>query len=316
LSPLICDANSHDKGVINLRKEWVRKEAIKLRLKYKSYAKIQWILKQNFEYEVSRKTLKRWWERFNEGDWNLRDLSKRPYKLNYKFYVEDIESVISMRQETGYSSYQIKRKLEEKGIFISESSIKRIVKGIGLSRGSKMEGKRLKWIRFERDTPNSMWQIDGTEFNGKWIVPVLDDCSRYCLAIRLFNHNTTANMIALLEQGIAMHGRPREVLTDNGSEFGGRSKHSEFDKWCRKQGIKHIRSGIHKPTTVGKISRLQFTIISELPYCFNDLEYFRWRYNCDRPHRSLNGLTPHEVFFGWARHKKYLLEKKFMIQGI
>lgn len=299
-----------------MKKEIIRKEAIKLRLKYKSYAKIQRILREDFEYEVSRKTIKRWWNRFNDGDWNLRDISQRPCNIRYKFYVEDIELVIQIRKESGYSAYQINKKLEEKGIFISESIIKRIVKGEGLSRGNKMEGKRLKWIRFERDTPNSMWQIDGTEFNGGWIVPVIDDCSRYCIAIQLFKHNTTANMLKTLEHGIAMHGKPREILTDNGSEFGGRNKDSEFDKWCDKQGIIHIRSGIHKPTTVGKVSRLQFTIVSELPYCFNDLEYFRWRYNCDRPHRSLNGLTPNKVYFGWVRHKKYLLEKKLMIKGI
>ncbi|MBI2106114.1 transposase family protein [Candidatus Woesearchaeota archaeon] len=192
---------------------------------------------------------------------------------------------------------------------MSEALIKKIVKGIGLSHGNKMEGMRLKWVRFERDTPNSMWQ-------SKWIVPVIDDCSRYCLAIGVFDHITTANMIALLEQCIAMHGSPREILTDNGPEFGGRSRDSDFDKWCDGEGIIHIRSGIHKPTTLGKVSRLQYTILYELPYCYNDLEYFRWRYNCDRPHRSLNGLTPHKVFFGWIRHKKYLLEKKFIIQGI
>ena len=118
---------------------------------------------------------------------------------------------------------------------------------------------------------------------------------------------TTENVIAFLEELIEMYGKPREILTDNGSEFGGTgSGDNGFDKWCERQGIKHIRSGIHKPTTVGKIGRLQFTIVSELPYCFNDLEYFRWRYNCDRPHRSLNGLTPNQIYFEYNRHKKYL----------
>lgn len=149
-----------------------------------------------------------------------------------------------------------------------------------------------------------MWQLDGTQTDkGMWIIPVIDDCSRYCLAIGLFKHNTTDNIIKLLEYCIEMHGKPREILTDNGPEFGGRSKDSIFDRWCDKQGIKHIRSGIHKPTTVGKISRLQHTITYELPYCFNDYEYFRYRYNHERPHRSLNGLTPAKVYF--AFHKLF-----------
>lgn len=300
-----------------MKKEEVRREAIKLRFKYKSYARIQNILEEKYDYKVSRKTIKLWWNKFNHGNWNLRDDSTKPKLIHYKFYTEELEQVITLRKIKGYSSYQLRRKLKEKGIFISESTIKRTIRDVGLSRGNKMEGQRLKWVRFERDTPNSMWQIDGTQYHGLWMIPIEDDCSRYCISIGLFEHNTTENMIKLLEEAITKLGKPREILTDNGSEFGGTgSGDNEFDKWCDKQGIKHIRSGIHKPTTVGKIGRLQFTIVSELPYCFNDLEYFRWRYNTDRPHRSLNGLTPNQVYFEYTRYRKYLLEKKEMIEGV
>ena len=116
---------------------------------------------------------------------------------------------------------------------------------------------------------------------------------------------TTANVIAVLEEAIAMHGKPREILTDNGPEFGGTSKDSEFDKWCEKQGIIHIRSGVHKPTTVGKISAIQQTIKRELPNWNNDLELWRYQYNHERPHQSLHLLTPAVVYFQFRRHKKH-----------
>jgi hypothetical protein len=45
---------------------------------------------------------------------------------------------------------------------------------------------------------------------------------------------TTANVIAILEEAIDMYGKPKEILTDNGPEFGGTSKDSEFDKVCEK----------------------------------------------------------------------------------
>ncbi len=151
-----------------------------------------------------------------------------------------------------------------------------------------------------------MWQLDGTEAeDGEWILPIEDDCSRYCVIAKKFKHMTTANVIAVLEEAIAMHGKPREILTDNGPEFGGTSKDSEFDKWCEKQGIIHIRSGVHKPTTVGKVSAIQQTIKRELPYCNNDLEAWRMRYNHERPHQSLHGLTPAKVYFQFRRHKKH-----------
>ena len=94
-------------------------------------------------------------------------------------------------------------------------------------------------------------------------------------------------------------------MTDNGPEFGGTSKDSDFDKWCDKQGIIHIRSGLHKPTTVGKVSAIQRTIQAELPHWKGDLELWRMMYNHERPHESLRGLTPATVYFQFKRHKKH-----------
>lgn len=291
-----------------MRKEVMRREFLKSKLAGLSYSKCQKELKDFYQFEVSIQSLKRWFKRFRKCKWNLRDKSRKPKTIHNKFSKGDKEEAVRMRRTAAYSAYQLKIKLQkEKGIFMSESTIKRVIKRYGLSRGNKMEGTRLKWVRFERDSPNSMWQLDGDQQDdNSWVLPVEDDCSRYCLAIARPEHMTTEAVIAVLEDCIRMHGKPRELLTDNGPEFGGNGKgDNDFDKWCEKQGIKHIRSGLHKPTTVGKVSRMQFTIQYELPYCFNDYEHFRWRYNHERPHRSLNGLTPAEVYFGYARHKKY-----------
>lgn len=289
-----------------MKKHTLRKEFFKLRAKGYSFAKCQIKLVEEFEAYFCLKTLKNWSKKLNKGNWNLKDTSTKPKTIHYKFKYQDKEEVISLRRKTGYSSKQIRIRLARQGIIMSESYIKQLIKGEGLSRGNKMEGIRLKWVRFERENPNSMWQLDGTQDDkGNWILPIEDDCSRYCLAIGKSKQMTTEIVIALLEKAIVMHGKPREILTDNGPEFGGKSKDSEFDKWCKKNGIKHIRSGIHKPTTVGKIGALQQTIKRELPYCNNDLEFFRMRYNHDRPHQSLRGLTPAIVFFQIRRHKKH-----------
>ena len=119
----------------------------------------------------------------------------------------------------------------------------------------------------------------------------------------MIEHNTTEAMIQILEELITIHGKPKQILTDNGPEFGGRSKDSDFDKWCNKIGIQHIRSGIHKPTTVGKVSAIQKTIEQELPNCNKDIELWRYRYNHERPHESLRGLTPATIYFEFKRHK-------------
>lgn len=289
-----------------MQRHLIRKEFLKLKLKEKSYKECQRELEIRFGKKYSIRTLKRWLKRLLTTNWDLKDTSQKPHKIVYKFNNKQRDIVINLRKECGYSANQVRIKLAETNVFMSEPYIKKIIKEAGLSRGNKMEGIKLKWVRFERDNPNSMWQLDGTEAeDGKWILPVEDDCSRYCVIVKKFKHMTTENIIAVLEEAIAMHNKPREILTDNGSEFGGTSKDSEFDKWCNKQGIIHIRSGVHKPQTVGKISAIQQTIMRELPYCNNDLEAWRLRYNHERPHRSLHGLTPTKVYFEYTRHKKH-----------
>jgi transposase InsO family protein len=290
-----------------MKKEIIRREYIKLRIARKNNKECLKILQERYDVNYDRRTLRRWWKRFREDDkWDLRDTSQKPHKLPIKFSEKEKESITEIRKVFDYGPKKTRIKAQEKNIQMSISTIKRIIKSTGLSRGSKMEGVKLKWVRFERDNPNSMWQIDGDEDeDGRWRVPVIDDCSRYCLGVYEIPNNTTEATIAILEDCIKKHGKPREILTDNGPEFGGTSKDSEFDKWCEKQGIIHIRSGLHKPTTVGKVSAIQRTIQAELPHWKGDLELWRMMYNHERPHESLRGLTPATVYFQFRRHKKH-----------
>ena len=290
-----------------MRKHLIRREFIKLRIKSKSNKECEEILKDDYGVQFNRRTLRGWWKRFKEDDnWDLRDTSQKPKKLQIKFSERDKEEIVRIRKQYNFGPKKTRIQAQRKGIYTSISTVKRIIKGVGLSKGSKMEGMKLKWVRFERPYPNYLWQIDGDQNDDKtWKVPVIDDCSRYCLGVFTIEHNTTEEMIRILEILIAIHGKPKQILTDNGSEFGGTSKDSDFDKWCRKQGIEHLRSGIHKPTTVGKVSAIQRTIDQELAHWNNDLELWRYRYNHDRPHESLRGLTPAVVYFQFKRHQKH-----------
>jgi transposase InsO family protein len=290
-----------------MKKHLIRKEFLKLKIKGVSYSECQKILLEKYEIFYTIRTYKNWWKRFKkDDDWDLRDTSQKPNKLPIKFSKEEKDLVADIRKKYDYGPKKTRIQVQRKGVDMSLSTIKRIIKGSGLSEGSKMEGVKLKWVRFERPYPNYMWQIDGDQNDDRtWRVPVVDDCSRYSLGVFEIKQNTTEAMIKILERLITIHGKPKQILTDNGPEFGGRSKDSEFDKWCNKMGIEHLRSGVHKPTTVGKVSAMQRTIEKELPHWNNDLELWRYRYNHDRPHESLRGLTPAEVYFHYKRHKKH-----------
>ena len=289
-----------------MKKHIIRREAIKYKNSGKTYKETIKFLQEKFNYSITKMTLIRWIKRLDTTEWDLKDKSTKPKKLQTKFSEKDEKEIINLRKFYGYGAKKLRIQIQRKSIFMSISTIKRIIRQTGLSKGSKMEGKRLKWVRFERPDPNYMWQIDGDQNDdGTWRVPVVDDCSRYCIGLTTMEHQTTKAITNFLDKLIKIHGKPRQILTDNGSEFGGRSKNSKFDKWCRKRGIQHIRSGLHKPQTVGKVGAIQNTIQKELPNCNEDLELWRRRYNHDRPHESLRGLTPATVYFQFRRHKKH-----------
>jgi putative transposase len=218
-----------------MKKHTIRREFLKLKNKGLSYKQCQTELENKFRVKKSIRTLKRWTKRLLEDyEWDLKDSSKRPSKLSIKFSEEEREIVTQIRKRFDYGSKKIRIQSQKEGIYMSISTVKRVIKQTGLSKGSKMEGMILKpkWVRFERPDPNYLWQIDGDENdNGTWRVPVEDECSRYCLGVFTLEHNTTEEMIRILEILITIHGKPKQILTDNGSEFGGpKGWDSDFDK--------------------------------------------------------------------------------------
>lgn len=259
-----------------------------------NHKEVQTYLAENYNISVCIRTLKYWKKKIKDPSWKHPTITKPPVPSR-ALQEKELRKIIMLRKITGWGAIILKNifKLE-----CSESTIKRIIKVNGLSRGSKIENQRIHWVKWQRDHPDSLWQMDAhKDEEGNWLLPVIDDCSRYCIGIGKFKTLTTAIVTSYLEDLFKIHGVPRELLTDNGVEYGGVSKNSEFDKWCKKLGIKHIRSRVHKPTTTGKIERHHLTYKNEISYCNNDIELFRYRYNQIRPHRSLHMKTPAEVYF-------------------
>ncbi len=278
-----------------MKKEEIRKEYFKLRIKGHTLNQCRKILLAQFGFETSKRTLQRWNKRLNEDDWDLTDKSKRPNIIHKKIN-EDIEkNIILLRNNTGYGADKISCFVRE----ISESSIKRILNKHKLTNPNPNRRKRIKYIRWQRDHINSLWQMDISDqkIKDKYCFAVIDDCSRYCLGLFGLNRASTNVIVQILDALIKTHGKPREILTDNGNIFGLRSKHSRFDRALNRRGIKHIRTAIHSPTTTGKIERFFQTLDRELKFCNNDSELFRMRYNHFRPHTSLNHLSPSQVYF-------------------
>jgi transposase InsO family protein len=276
-----------------MKKEEIRKEFFKLKIQGNSYAVCIRVLKVKFGYEVSERTLQRWNKKLDEEKWDLTDRSTRPKRIHRKITSDSTSEVIRLRKETGWGAIKIENFVE-----LGHTTINKILRKNGLTCQIYRRKKRLKYIRWQRSHPNSLWQMDVSDqkIKDKYCFAVIDDCSRYCVGLADMNRVTTEVVTQILDEIIKFHGKPREILTDNGSVFGLRSKHSKFDRWCRKRGIHHIRTAIHSPTTTGKIERFFQTLGSGIKFCKN-AEHFRMRYNHFRPHTSLHGKVPASVYF-------------------
>jgi len=281
-----------------MKKEEIRKEYFQLRIKGHTNNQCRKILLAQFGYEISVRTLRRWTNKLSKDEWDLKDSSTKPKKIHYKITSEIEDKVVSIRNRTGFGE----KKLVDY-VNLGHTSVYKILRKHRLTKPNENGRKRIKYIRWQRKHINSLWQMDLSDqkIQGKYCFAVIDDCSRYCLGLFALNETSTIAITFLLDKIIKIHGCPREILTDNGSVFGLRSKHSKFDVWCRRRNIKHIRTAIHSPTTSGKIERFFQTLDKEFQFCNKDAELFRMRYNHFRPHTSLENKVPSEVYFAFSK---------------
>jgi len=278
-----------------MKKEEIRKEFFKLKLKGHSYNQCRKIIYVKYNYEMHNRTLQRWMQSLDsDNNWDLKDKSRKPKTIHKKITPEVEEKVLMIRSKTGWGENKICSYFPN----LSHKSINKILNKYNLTAPTKRKKKRIKYIRWQRKHPNSLWQIDHSDqkIEGKWVVSVIDDCSRKSLAFVPVNHVTTEVVIEIVDSLIEKYGKPKQILTDNGSAYGSKSKHSKFDRKCRLKGIHHIRGAVHSPTTTGKVERLFQTFKREIKFCNNDPELFRMRYNHFRPHTSLLGKTPDEIY--------------------
>ena len=97
----------------------------------------------------------------------------------------------------------------------------------------------------------------------------------------------------------AFPGHIKTILTDNGSEYQG-----AFDEYLKREGIKHCYTYPHCPKMNALSERFNRTVqeefveyhenalLDDLHAFNNELFAYLERYNAERPHRSLENMTP------------------------
>jgi transposase InsO family protein len=167
----------------------------------------------------------------------------------------------------------------------------------------------------ERATANQLWQTDLFTFVLKrqnrrvYLVAFMDDHSRFIVSFGLHASQSTALVLEVLRAGITSYGAPREVLTDNGSQYVTWRGKSLFSRELEKRGIRQVVARPRHPQTLGKIERFWGTLWRECleAAVFIDLADARARighfidwYNFRRPHSGIDSMAPADRFFGAA----------------
>ena len=83
-----------------MKKEEIRKEFFKLKIKEHTNNQCRKILLAQFGYEICKRTLQRWIKKLNKDDWDLKDKSKRPKTIYYKITSEIEDKIISLKNKT------------------------------------------------------------------------------------------------------------------------------------------------------------------------------------------------------------------------
>ena len=153
--------------------------------------------------------------------------------------------------------------------------------------------------------PNHIWSMnflqDSLANKRKLkVFPIIDECSRKCYRIEADTSITGKRVcVALDEVSAVQHALPEIIIIDNGPEF----ISNALDEWAYKRGIKLFFISPGKPVENCYIESFNGKFRDEClnMHWFMDLQYAKkiieeWRidYNTERPHSSLNYLTPDE----------------------
>lgn len=248
--------------------------------------------------QIPRRTFYNWWNRYRQHGVEGLDTRPRTPHTIHRTPPQLREKILHLRHEKGWCPILIEGYLRKaESIEIGHTTIHRLLKQAGLNNPLQTPRRQRSYKRWQRKHPNSLWQCDLKVVGAKWLITILDDHSRYITGSQIFKDGTTENVIWLLDQAIHEYAKPREILTDHGSQFWSvRRGESTFDTYCHEKGIKHILGGIGKPTTQGKIERWFRTYDQEharFPLHWKFIQY----YNYERPHMALDYSTPAEVYF-------------------
>lgn len=263
------------------------------------------------EFAISRPTGYRWLRRYqSEGVLGMKERSRRPHHSPGRTRPGIEEQVLEWRRgHPDWGARKIEVLLRQQGVKLASSTIHRML----LRHDLVGEGQRHRPAvqRFEREAPNQLWQMDfkGPKGWHERVGPlsVLDDHSRYLVALAGIGNTRRESVQAVLEETFERCGVPEQMLMDHGcpwwNEQGIRGW-TRLTVWLMQQDIALYFSGYNHPQTQGKVERFHRTLTAALLRRGTPkegqrqvwLDGFGQEYNHVRPHEALQMKTPGQLW--------------------
>src|SRR5918912_3233098 len=257
------------------------------------------------QYAVS--TLERWYYAYRDGGLDaLRPDSRSDKGRARDLTVEQRQLLCDIRREHPSASVPlILRTLEADGRLdkgaVSASTVRRLFAEGGLDRIPLRDGAGPKTrLRWEAERPGAVWQGDvcygpaisiGGVSKPVRIHGLLDDASRYVIALEAHHTEREVDMLGLLVRAIRRHGPPDALYLDNGSTYRGQ----HLSTACARMGISLLHPRPYDAPARGKMERFWRTLregcldfVGQLG-SLHDLNVRLWAFIDEHYHRAPHG---------------------------
>jgi putative transposase len=139
-----------------------------------------------------------------------------------------------------------------------------------------------------------------------WLAVVIDHYSRRALGYAVYWRQPTSEQVRRFLGGVIgrVGSAPKHLVSDSGTQF----TCADFQSWCSKKQIRQRFGAVGKRGSIAVIERFIRTLKDEgvrvlpvVPLALRAFQrelswFFSW-YNSSRPHMTLKGATPDEVYF-------------------
>jgi len=137
-----------------------------------------------------------------------------------------------------------------------------------------------------------------------WVVVVLDHFSRRAMGFHISRRQPTTRAVqAFLDRTIQETGEtPKYLISDKGAQFW----RDNYKAWCRSRGIDPRFGAVGQHGSIAVVERFirtlkegctrQIVVLSRRQDFRNHIGWFLFWYNEFRPHMTLEGKTPSEVY--------------------